>query len=189
MRGRGSRESEGAFHFKRKMSKQDTSKFKQVYAFKDLSHWAKPFQWKDSVSSSQCFLITTVSLEKLSNNSILTYVFLYLLLFSLGFRSLSRQINHDSGNWIQQCWWLKSGSRACPAFGWWSKQKSTSQKEDYLLHRTKGLVLINITTNYWCNKLRNLIQDLALQFAYFLFPLSFLELNTHCRCREGLDLI
>lgn len=152
MRGGGSGESEEAFHFKRKMSKQDTSKFKQVYAFKDLSHWAKPFQWKDSVSSSLCFLVTTVSLEKLSNNSILTYVFLYLL-FSLGFTSLSRQINHDSGNWIQQCWWLKSGSRACPAFGWWSKQKSTSQKEDYVLHGIEGLVLI---------MLRNLIQGLTL---------------------------
>lgn len=60
--------------------------------------------------------------------------------FSFGFSSLNKEINHDSGNWIQQPWWLKSGSRSCPAFGWWSKQKSTSQNEDFLLHWLEGLV-------------------------------------------------
>lgn len=143
---------------------------------------------ENSVSSSQCFPMTTVSLEIFSDNSILACVFLYLLSFSLGFRSLSREVNHDSRNWIQQRQWLKPGSRTFPAFGQWNKWKSSSQKEGLLLHRLEGLVLTNITINCHCCMLRNAVQGLTLWSTSF-FPVSLLDLNTHQEHRGGLDLI
>lgn len=157
---------------------------------KHPSHWAKSFPMKRFSFNISAFSCNYSFIRKVLKQLYLGIcAFVYIIVFLLGSdHSVKKPVmtvetessNIDDSNQEAEPAQLldDEGNKNLPV------RKTTS-----CCTGLKVWCLINITTNYCCHMLRNVVWDTTWQITSLLFPLSFLELDTHWRYREKLDLV